>query len=263
MRVYGKSFSSSRFTLVDTILFVRNLIIHQIKDHDVIAIELANSTVIMPLSSPQYQIFINDSFNISVGSIPYPFILLPPRDIPYPFIPSFPQPLIPLPPVIKPFPWHPVKPVPILPVPMPPNIPPPVPPPVSNPNPLPPPSNPIPPWMPPVQPVPEPPSGTKCDELRDCLSRGWGDCFAQCQECCEELCGPGNYPKCYGKCMEGGFVPGNPIIDCGPMIIDSKPKFPEDLRDFIEMICNLLQAWGIIEEEDMPLCIVVVEEPER
>jgi len=264
MRVYGKSFSSSRFILVDTILFVRNVIMHQIKDHDVIAIELTNSTIMMPLSSPQYQIFINDSFNISVGSIPYPVILLPPRDIPYPFIPSFPRQQIPLPPVVtKPFPWLPVKPVPMptQPVPMPPNIPPPVPPPVSNPNPLPPPSNPIPPWGPPVPPAPEPPSGTACDALRNCLSRG-GDCFAECQECCDEFCGPGNYPKCYGKCMESNdFIPKNPITDCGPMIIDSKPKFPEDLKDFIEMICELLKAWGLIDDDEVPICkVVVIEE---
>lgn len=262
MRVYGKLFSRARFTLVDTVLSRGNLTIHQVKDHHAVVIELVNSMFIMPLSTSQYQIFINDSFNISVGSIPYPFILLPPRDIPYPFIPSFPRPPIPLPdPVIKPLPWHPIKPVPVLPLPMPPNIPPSVPPPVSNPNPLPPPSNPIPPWVPPVPPTPEPPSGTECDKLRDCLSRG-EDCFAQCQECCDEFCGPGNYPKCYGKCMESNdFIPDNPITDCGPMIIDSKPKFPEDLKDFIEMICELLKAWGLIDDDEVPICkVVVVEE---
>jgi len=261
MRVYGKSFSSSRFILVDTILFERNVIMHQIKDHDVIAIESTNSTIMMPLSSPQYQIFINDSFNISVGSIPYPVILLPPRDIPYPFIPSFPRPQIPLPPVVtEPFPWPRIKPVPVLPmptqpVPMPPNTPPPV----SNPNPLPPPSNPIPPWVPPVPPAPEPPRGTACDALRNCVSTG-GDCFAECQECCDEFCGPGNYPKCYGKCMgSNDFIPGNPITDCGPRIID-KPKFPEDLKDFIVMICELLKAWGLIDDDQVPICEALVIE---
>ncbi len=257
MRVYGRMFSENHFTSVDPILNNANFTIH-LDNYPVIVIEGANTWIIMPLSSNQSFIFINmDMFNTPIGMNPFiddPFIILPPFDMPYPYIPTFPMPpLPPLPPSpqdILLWPWPPfqgaiggVIPPDPAPSPAPGNP--------QDPDPLPyPPSSPLPPPFTPPAPTPTP-GGSACERLKACQRTG-EDCTVQCMECCDNFCGPGNYPKCYWKCSKsnGYFTPSDPLIHCGPMIVD-KPKYPKDdtsIKDWLILLCKLLKAWGLINE---------------
>ena len=196
-------------------------------------------------SSQTPAIVYQDSFGIPFGhtpEIPNPSFLLP-RDYPSRWIPLFPS--LPLPvPGIGGIPRLPLPlPVPSpgigggmqhpLPAPNPPVVPPA------------PPGFPSPPGSPPPpgNELPEPPSA--CEKYEsDCQGGGdydFGECIFDCIMCCAEKCGPAAYSACAAGCPD---EPG----DCGVTVIDP-PDIPEDIWDWLEKICELLQGWDVIPDD--------------
>lgn len=174
----------------------------------------------------------------STPSVPIPSFIIH-QDHPLPWLPFYPQY-----PTRPPYPSLPIL-VPVAPAPSLPSSPPP---PSPTPYPLPPSPPVFPPSPPKLPPEPQPPSdGTACSEYdANCTAShageyDWGDCTLTCIMCCTEKCGPAAYSRCAAGCPE---EPG----DCSVTVIDP-PEIPEDEWDWLETICELLKAWGVLPDD--------------
>lgn len=244
MRVYIKELSDTRWLSLSSVHAYLSTSIggNQLR---MIIRQVGTATSYMSTDSSQLPaLLFRERFGMPTGNSPEisnPLLLLP-MEYPrfwLPFFPKLPRPAHPvLPPVKLPLPIGVVV-YPVQPSPSPPNPPviPPAPPTLPNP--------PHPPGPPPPGSVsPGEPSACETYKANCPDSEGnydFGECTLNCIICCGEICGPAAYSACAASCPE---EPG----DCGVTVVDP-PNIPEDIWDWLEKLCDLLQAWEVIPDD--------------
>ena len=249
MRVYIKEFADTRWLSLSSIhAYLLTLVGgNQLR---LMILHIGSALSFMSMDSSQAPAIVyRDSVGIPFGAtaeIPNPSFLLP-KDHPTLWIPFFPIPPLPVP-------GKGGIPRPRLPLPVP--VPPPSigggiqHPPAPNPPVVPPPAPPgfpSPPCCSPTPPGNPPDNPSACEKYEsECQGEldddyNFGECLLECKMCCYERCGPAAYSACAAGCMGDG--PGG----CGVTVIDP-PDIPEDIWDWLEKICELLQAWGVIPD---------------
>ncbi|GIV06823.1 MAG: hypothetical protein KatS3mg017_0025 [Fimbriimonadales bacterium] len=244
MRVYIKELSDTRWLSLSSVHAYLSTLIggNQLR---MIIRQVGTATSYMSTDSSQLPaLLFRDRFGMPTGNSPEisdPLFILPMKYPRFwlPFFPKLPLPAHPvLPPVKLPLPVG-VGVSPVQPSPSHPNPPviPPAPP--TLPNPPRPPGPPPPGSMPPGEPSACETYKANCPNSEG--SYDFGECTLNCIMCCGEICGPAAYSACAASCPE---EPG----DCGVTVVDP-PDIPEDVWDWLEKICELLQAWEVIPDD--------------